>query len=77
MKTYSEIGGHLASVMVILAYFLLANGSIGSTWYMVWSLMAGVILGLHGWERRSRPLVLLNSATVLISLFGIARALLA
>jgi len=76
MKTYCDIAGYLGSALALLGYLLFAVGMIAGVGYFSIGVVTSALLGVHSWERRSRPLLWFNSVMGLISVYGLVRMLL-
>lgn len=75
-KRYSDLLGYAAMAMILMVGIMVSSGrlQIGRTYFSV-GIVLGTMMALHGWERRSPPIVILNGAYALINVWGLVRVL--
>ena len=74
IKTWSEIIGHASMVLIVTIYIAFAFEFIGNALYVGLGMLTSAMMAFHAWERRTRPVMLLNGLWFIISLVGLIRA---
>lgn len=73
IKTWSTVIGHVAMVTILVVYLAFSIGWIGKVPYTALGMLTSVMMAFHGWERKSYPLMLLNTCWFTISAIGVWR----
>jgi len=76
IKTWSDIIGHAAMLIILGVYAAFTLGFIGYTWYVGLGMLTSVMMAFHSWERKSYPMMVLNAVWFMLSLAGVLRPIL-
>ena len=73
IRTWSTVIGHAAMVVILAVYLAFSWGLIGKVPYTALGMLTSVMMGFHSWERKSYPVMLLNTCWFIISAVGVWR----